>query len=129
MVVLLLAKQVFVGSIPIFRSKQNTLPTPLYNANNSAVFISMTRDITPKQLVTDQIDKYNAWQLLSSMDRPGKYRSGAIGETIRRMTPEELEKLKLLTSDDLKNVRHPHAAYGDPKKPGTRVFRIPHEKT
>jgi hypothetical protein len=65
--------------------------------------------------------------MYSSIDRPGKYREGSIGETIRRLSPEDQKKLSELTSDDLKNVRiRPYPAH--PSKSTMRIFRLPHEK-
>lgn len=89
---------------------------------------------TPRNIVIEQIDRYEHWMVLSSIDRAGHYRPGSIGETIRRLSPEERAKLKDLKSDDLINVRprelsvHPAQGRSYKQRSGTRVFRIPHTK-
>lgn len=90
--------------------------------------------ITPRTIVIDQVERYQHWMLLSSLDRSGEYRKGSIGETIRRLSPAEREKLQHLKSDDIKNVRsvpisdHPFKRCPGPQT-STRVFRIPHTKS
>lgn len=83
---------------------------------------------TPRDITIEQIERYEGWLAVSSIDRPGTYRQGSIGETIRRLSPEDQKKLENLKSDDLVNVRaRPYPAH--PSKSTTRVFHIPHEKS
>lgn len=83
---------------------------------------------TAREITMERVEQGEGYLVTSSIDRPGRYREGSIGETIRRLSPEDRKKLEELTSDDLKDVRaRPFSIY--PSKSTTRVFRIPHEKS